>query len=94
MRSTGCRHMFCKDCWRGYISASVDAGPGVLDLRCPLPDCNAAVRIALRQMAARPAYGSRSASMFTVYSRCCVHMPYPRALLYGLSRCACVLSAR
>ncbi len=63
MRSTGCRHMFCKDCWRGYISASVDAGPGVLDLRCPLPDCNAAVRIVLRRTSAMPCMGLQAQAL-------------------------------
>ena len=45
MRSTGCRHLFCQQCWHGYLSAAIEAGPSVLDLRCPLPDCTAAVRL-------------------------------------------------
>ena len=56
MRSTGCRHLFCKQCWHGYVSAAIEAGPSVLDLRCPLPDCKAAV------CDARLSFCSRSAA--------------------------------
>eukprot|EP00803_Ostreobium_quekettii_P000363 evm.model.scf_159.2 EVM.evm.TU.scf_159.2 scf_159:22345-29222(-) len=34
-----CGHVLCKDCWRGFIAAAVEAGPSCLDLRCPQPDC-------------------------------------------------------
>lgn len=43
MRSAACNHRFCKACWKGYVSAKVAEGPAVLNLRCPLPDCRAAV---------------------------------------------------
>ncbi|CAN6373440.1 unnamed protein product [Urochloa humidicola] len=43
MRSAGCSHYYCDDCWRGYIRAAVDDGPRCLSLRCPDPACLAAV---------------------------------------------------
>ena len=43
MRAARCKHYFCKPCWRGYISNAISSGPSVLSLRCPLPDCTAAV---------------------------------------------------
>ncbi|KAJ4723272.1 RBR-type E3 ubiquitin transferase [Melia azedarach] len=41
--SAACGHPFCRACWRGYISATVNDGPGCLMLRCPDPSCRAAV---------------------------------------------------
>ncbi|KAF4357328.1 hypothetical protein F8388_002836 [Cannabis sativa] len=39
-----CGHPFCRDCYGGYISKSInDEGPGCLFLRCPDPSCGAAV---------------------------------------------------
>ena len=39
-----CGHPFCRDCYGGYISKSInDDGPGCLLLRCPHPSCAAAV---------------------------------------------------
>ena len=67
MRSTGCRHMFCKDCWRGYIMAAVEAGPGVLDLRCPVPDCNAAVRTVLWHTSATHPRGILTCRIVNIY---------------------------
>lgn len=46
MCATACRHLFCKECWGGYVTAEIEKGPGVLDLRCPQPDCSSAVRLA------------------------------------------------
>ena len=43
MRSARCRHLFCMDCWRGYVANAVNSGPSTLNLRCPLPECSAAV---------------------------------------------------
>ncbi|XP_026420537.1 probable E3 ubiquitin-protein ligase ARI8 [Papaver somniferum] len=43
MYDAGCGHVFCESCWKGYIGTSVNDGPGCLSLRCPDPDCNAAV---------------------------------------------------
>ncbi|KIY99471.1 putative E3 ubiquitin-protein ligase ARI7 [Monoraphidium neglectum] len=43
MHAAPCRHYFCGDCWRGYISNAISCGPACLDLRCPLPDCKIAV---------------------------------------------------
>ena len=37
-------HHFCQGCWQGYVAAAISDGPSVLNLRCPLPDCKAAVR--------------------------------------------------
>ncbi|EIE18671.1 IBR-domain-containing protein [Coccomyxa subellipsoidea C-169] len=47
MRAARCKHFFCKPCWRGYISTAIGSGPSVLSLRCPLPDCPAAVPAAV-----------------------------------------------
>ncbi|GMH18194.1 hypothetical protein Nepgr_020035 [Nepenthes gracilis] len=41
--AASCGHPFCITCWRGYISTSINDGPGCLLLRCPDPSCNAAV---------------------------------------------------
>ncbi|KAI4302746.1 hypothetical protein MLD38_038457 [Melastoma candidum] len=41
--SATCGHPFCKTCWTGYISTSINDGPGCLALRCPDPSCGAAV---------------------------------------------------
>ena len=78
MRSTGCRHMFCKDCWRGYISASVEAGPGVLDLRCPLPDCSAAVRTAVHLCAFASRYPDGPAACKSPCQQSCMLTTYAR----------------
>ncbi|KAL3649953.1 hypothetical protein CASFOL_006356 [Castilleja foliolosa] len=37
--STQCGHLFCVDCWKSYISVSIENGPGCLTLRCPEPGC-------------------------------------------------------
>ncbi|KAL4566979.1 hypothetical protein LXL04_022549 [Taraxacum kok-saghyz] len=42
-RSAACGHPFCVTCWQGYISTSINDGPGCLMLRCPDPSCSAAV---------------------------------------------------
>lgn len=41
--SAACGHPYCKSCWKGYLTASIDEGPGCLMLRCPEPTCDAAV---------------------------------------------------
>ncbi|XP_027171774.1 probable E3 ubiquitin-protein ligase ARI8 [Coffea eugenioides] len=38
-----CGHLFCKTCWKTYISTSVNDGRGCLMLRCPEPKCRATV---------------------------------------------------
>eukprot|EP00884_Botryococcus_braunii_P023086 jgi/Botrbrau1/9461/Bobra.0252s0082.1 len=43
MCCSNCRHYFCKDCWAGYVSEAINNGPSVLNLRCPQPECSAAV---------------------------------------------------
>lgn len=43
MNSAACGHPFCVTCWQGYISTSINDGPGCLMLRCPDPSCGAAV---------------------------------------------------
>lgn len=43
MNSAACGHPFCVTCWQGYISTSINDGPGCLTLRCPDPSCGAAV---------------------------------------------------
>lgn len=54
MRSTACAHLFCKDCWRGYVSNAIGEGPACLQLRCPLPDCSAAVSAGIIKELASP----------------------------------------
>ncbi|XP_034892558.1 probable E3 ubiquitin-protein ligase ARI7 [Populus alba] len=41
--SAACGHPFCNTCWSGYISTTINDGPGCLMLRCPDPSCRAAV---------------------------------------------------
>ncbi|XP_034922591.1 probable E3 ubiquitin-protein ligase ARI7 isoform X1 [Populus alba] len=41
--SASCGHPFCNTCWSGYISTTINDGPGCLMLRCPDPSCRAAV---------------------------------------------------
>ncbi|XP_058181590.1 probable E3 ubiquitin-protein ligase ARI8 isoform X2 [Rhododendron vialii] len=41
--SAACAHPFCDECWRGYMSTSINGGPGCLMLRCPEPSCGAAI---------------------------------------------------
>ncbi|CAH8362705.1 unnamed protein product [Eruca vesicaria subsp. sativa] len=41
--SVSCGHPFCTTCWTGYISTTINGGPGCLMLRCPDPSCLAAV---------------------------------------------------
>ncbi|KAK9146137.1 hypothetical protein Sjap_006040 [Stephania japonica] len=43
MDAAACGHPFCDACWKGYISTSINDGPGCLMLRCPDPSCGAAV---------------------------------------------------
>lgn len=43
INAVGCGHPFCSTCWTGYISTSINDGPGCLMLRCPDPSCGAAV---------------------------------------------------
>ncbi|KAI5390687.1 probable E3 ubiquitin-protein ligase ARI7 [Lathyrus oleraceus] len=38
-----CGHPYCYSCWEGYISTSINDGPGCLMLRCPEPTCGAAI---------------------------------------------------
>ncbi|PNY10795.1 putative E3 ubiquitin-protein ligase ARI8-like protein [Trifolium pratense] len=41
--TASCGHPFCFSCWGGYITTSINDGPGCLMLRCPDPACGAAV---------------------------------------------------
>ncbi|CAM0952392.1 unnamed protein product [Alopecurus aequalis] len=43
LSSASCGHFYCHECWEGYISASINDGPGCLALRCPEPSCSAMV---------------------------------------------------
>jgi len=39
-----CGHLFCKDCWRGFVEAKFsEGGAAVLDMRCPSPKCGCQV---------------------------------------------------
>ncbi|XP_004293068.1 PREDICTED: probable E3 ubiquitin-protein ligase ARI8 [Fragaria vesca subsp. vesca] len=43
MKSAGCGHLFCCECWGSYIGISIADGPGCLMLRCPDPACRVAI---------------------------------------------------
>ncbi|PIA53345.1 hypothetical protein AQUCO_00900133v1 [Aquilegia coerulea] len=43
MYGTSCGHLFCRSCWKTYISTSIKDGPGCLNLRCPELKCGAIV---------------------------------------------------
>ncbi|KAL5707848.1 RBR-type E3 ubiquitin transferase [Ranunculus cassubicifolius] len=43
MYSAACGHLFCRMCWKEYVSLSIKDGPGCLMLRCPEPKCVAMV---------------------------------------------------
>lgn len=43
MHASMCDHYFCQECWEGYVANAISEGPAALNLRCPLPDCKAAV---------------------------------------------------
>lgn len=43
VKSLSCCHPFCLTCWKGYISSSINDGPGCLFLKCPMPKCGTAV---------------------------------------------------
>ncbi|KAM0851304.1 hypothetical protein ACQ4PT_052518 [Festuca glaucescens] len=43
MRSAGCAHFYCVECWRGYLHAAVVDGERCLSLRCPDLACSVAV---------------------------------------------------
>jgi ariadne-1 len=35
----GCRHLYCNECWVGYLNVAVAEGPGCIETRCMYPDC-------------------------------------------------------
>lgn len=43
IHSAVCGHPYCTTCWKGYITTSINDGPGCLLLRCPDPSCRASV---------------------------------------------------
>ncbi|KAH9624714.1 hypothetical protein KSS87_015613 [Heliosperma pusillum] len=43
IRSAFCGHPYCTTCWKGYVTTSINDGPGCLFLRCPDPSCSVAV---------------------------------------------------
>lgn len=45
MLSASCGHLFCKDCYKGYLNEHISSGPACLDLRCPIPGCKACVPV-------------------------------------------------
>lgn len=40
--SLSCGHPFCADCWRSYLTSSINDGRECLNLRCPEPECKTA----------------------------------------------------
>lgn len=46
MCSAPCRHMYCKECYHGFVTEAIGQGLAkTLDLRCPTPKCGASVPI-------------------------------------------------
>lgn len=43
IHSAVCGHPYCTTCWKGYITTSINDGPGSLLLKCPDPSCRGAV---------------------------------------------------
>ncbi|KAH6803036.1 hypothetical protein C2S51_034482 [Perilla frutescens var. frutescens] len=43
--SAPCRHPFCSDCWKTYVTTAINDGPSCLTLTCPDPGCKAAVGV-------------------------------------------------
>jgi ariadne-1 len=43
MRSAGCSHYYCHECWRNFIRAVVGDGLRCLLMRCPDPGCSVPV---------------------------------------------------
>lgn len=41
--STVCGHLFCKECWKQYISIAISEGAKCLTLRCPDLDCSVSI---------------------------------------------------
>ena len=76
-----CGHAFCTDCWAGYVTAAIDAGPASLSLRCPLPGCGAAVPVSVVDAVAPPASRARYARFelrsFVDDNRCAAWCPAP-----------------
>ena len=54
-----CGHPYCKECWGGYVQAAISGGRPSLDLRCPLPECCAAVPRSVVLSVASPADAAR-----------------------------------
>lgn len=44
IKSAGCDHPFCTNCWKQYVETKISEGPRkCLTLRCPEPSCDATV---------------------------------------------------
>lgn len=39
MLGLDCGHLFCEECWRGYLHCQVDDGKAAVQARCPYPKC-------------------------------------------------------
>jgi ariadne-1 len=61
MRSAGCAHFFCRECWRGYVGEAVEDGARCLSLQCPDTLCSAPVAWELVDEVAEPANRARYA---------------------------------
>lgn len=54
--SAACGHNFCRSCWQGYITASLENARQATDMRCPqFPRCWASVPRTLVATVATPA---------------------------------------
>lgn len=46
--SLGCKHVFCRPCWSGFLSSAVaDEGAGCIFKRCPAENCGEAVTMSV-----------------------------------------------
>jgi ariadne-1 len=51
----GCRHVFCRDCWAGFLAAAVsDDGANCIFKKCPASGCGEAVTLAVVRAMAPP----------------------------------------
>ena len=80
-----------QDCWRGYIQTAIDGGPSCLDLRCPDPECKAAVPRSVMTAVADAPHRERCAGggLPGGCPGCCLCLPAPSGcrLLAPLRRC-------
>ena len=61
----GCRHAFCRECWRGYLRVKVEDGPDCIFAKCPMPKCGEVVTQEVYQRI----LGASNADLYRKYER-------------------------